>query len=240
MASAFDKRDDLEGQVLQALRAEVEAFLEQLRQAAQDARGSNAIVAAATIDGVFGEVDAKQMWEAAQAAMTSRVLTITGDIDSEYAASLLGRIEDWGMGEEAYRALSLEITTLRDLGASKQEIGQAITRVTEYARPTGAAGELANGALIPGWRTSTESMSTALATEAYSRAERNLMLLRGTTFKSWQSRLDYRVRDSHIVAHGQRVPIDDMFQVGGYELEYPGDDRAPIGEWINCRCVIGD
>lgn len=239
MSSGFSKRDDLEDEVMAALRVEVEGFLSDLREKVLGARGNNALVAAA-IDGVFGEVDAKQMWDRAKGAMSSRVLGITGEIDAEYAATLLGRFEEWMMGEDAYRALALEITTLRDLGASTKEISQAILRVTEYSRPAGAGGYLADGALIPNWASSTRSVSTALATEAYSRAERNLMLLRGTTFKSWQSRLDYRVRDSHIIAHGQRVPIDDMFQVGGYELEYPGDDRAPIGEWINCRCIIGD
>jgi len=46
--------------------------------------------------------------------------------------------------------------------------------------------------------------------------------------------LDERTRDTHWEADGQVTSIGGMFVVGGSEMEFPGDHRAPIREWINC------
>lgn len=56
--------------------------------------------------------------------------------------------------------------------------------------------------------------------------------------KVWVSREDERVRPTHAAAHGQRQKMGEMFTVGGVEMRRPGDLRAPIEEWINCRCVL--
>lgn len=54
--------------------------------------------------------------------------------------------------------------------------------------------------------------------------------------KSWLSALDERVRDTHLAAHGQTVPLDQPFVVGGVEGEFPGEIAA-AKESINCRCI---
>lgn len=56
--------------------------------------------------------------------------------------------------------------------------------------------------------------------------------------KVWVSRNDSRTRDSHRAAHGQRVPFDEAFLVGGHLIDYPGQDGGPPGEVKNCRCYI--
>lgn len=56
--------------------------------------------------------------------------------------------------------------------------------------------------------------------------------------KIWLSMEDEAVRPSHAAAHGQRVPYLRLFEVGGHKMAAPGDLRAPIEEWINCRCLI--
>lgn len=56
--------------------------------------------------------------------------------------------------------------------------------------------------------------------------------------KVWLSMEDDRVRPTHRAAHGQTVPVDESFSVGGHDMRFPHDLTAPIGEWINCRCVL--
>lgn len=54
----------------------------------------------------------------------------------------------------------------------------------------------------------------------------------------WITMHDDRVRTTHAEADGQVVRLGHMFAVGRSHLRWPGDTRAPIGEWINCRCVV--
>lgn len=62
----------------------------------------------------------------------------------------------------------------------------------------------------------------------------------GMKYKVWVSRGDEKVRASHRKLHGRPVEIDKPFKrwPDGQRLDYPGDTRAPIGEWINCRCLL--
>lgn len=56
--------------------------------------------------------------------------------------------------------------------------------------------------------------------------------------KEWLAAIDSRTRDSHAIASGQIVGMDEAFQVGGFAMRYPGDPNAPPGETVNCRCVV--
>lgn len=56
--------------------------------------------------------------------------------------------------------------------------------------------------------------------------------------KVWLSTIDDRTRETHVTADGQRVPVDQNFQVGGFDLDYPGDPDGPAEEVIQCRCTM--
>jgi len=58
--------------------------------------------------------------------------------------------------------------------------------------------------------------------------------------KVWLATRDARVRDTHLMADGQRVGMDEPFSVGGYELMWPGDGSmgAPASELVRCRCTV--
>jgi hypothetical protein len=56
--------------------------------------------------------------------------------------------------------------------------------------------------------------------------------------KQWVTRRDTRVREAHKDVNGQIRLLDDPFDVGGFEMRYPGDPTAPADLTVNCRCVM--
>lgn len=58
------------------------------------------------------------------------------------------------------------------------------------------------------------------------------------THKRWLSASDGRVRPDHATAHGQTVPLEEAFSVGGAAMQYPGDPAGPPAEVFNCRCTL--
>lgn len=57
--------------------------------------------------------------------------------------------------------------------------------------------------------------------------------------KEWIASGGERTRTTHLSAHGQKVGMDEPFNVGGALLMQPGDPSGPAKEVINCRCVVG-
>lgn len=65
-------------------------------------------------------------------------------------------------------------------------------------------------------------------------------------YKEWMATGDDRTRPSHMDAWGAYsrggrvgpIPINDMFQVGGKDMAYPGDPAGGTAETVNCRCAI--
>lgn len=61
------------------------------------------------------------------------------------------------------------------------------------------------------------------------------------TRKVWLSTQDDRTRDLHLAVDGQKVPnLETPFNVGGDEMQYPGDSSlgAAASNTINCRCTV--
>lgn len=56
-------------------------------------------------------------------------------------------------------------------------------------------------------------------------------------FQLWLATEDSRTRETHRLADGQRVPLGEPFQVGGFSLRFPGDPMGPPQEVIQCRCT---
>ncbi len=55
--------------------------------------------------------------------------------------------------------------------------------------------------------------------------------------KQWVSTLDDRTRDSHQSLDGQKVAIDEQFEIRGSKADAPGGFGVPE-EDINCRCTM--
>lgn len=54
----------------------------------------------------------------------------------------------------------------------------------------------------------------------------------------WLATSDSRTRATHRAAEGQRVPVGSPFNVGGFNLRFPGDPSGPPQEVIQCRCTM--
>ena len=66
-------------------------------------------------------------------------------------------------------------------------------------------------------------------------------LMRGFTTKTWNTMQDKRVRDTHVKAEGQTVPIGEFFHVGNALLMFPRDTVNGADypeELVNCRCWL--
>lgn len=54
----------------------------------------------------------------------------------------------------------------------------------------------------------------------------------------WLTMGDGSVRETHRVVDGDTKTIGGTFDVGGYDLHYPGQPVGPPEIWINCRCLL--
>lgn len=57
--------------------------------------------------------------------------------------------------------------------------------------------------------------------------------------KIWLATRDSRTRETHSGADGQKVAMDELFNVGGSLMDFPGDysNNADVSELVNCRCT---
>ena len=67
---------------------------------------------------------------------------------------------------------------------------------------------------------------------------RNAQTLGIEVEKRWNSTLDYRTRETHQLLDQQTAPLDDPFEVEGYEIMYPGDPGAAPEMVYHCRCKL--
>lgn len=56
--------------------------------------------------------------------------------------------------------------------------------------------------------------------------------------REWLATLDNRTRHAHRILDRQRAAMDKPFKVDGYEIWFPGDNRAPGYLVYNCRCTL--
>lgn len=155
------------------------------------------------------------------------------DLPPDVRARILGRLDVDLEAEtftERIRAIGPSIADrLRD--ALNQGLGQGegIPGLEERVRDAFAVGERRGETIA---RTEVVGASNRAAHEAAGEVHVEVPLL-----KVWLATGDERTRDEHADADGQTVGYDEMFVVGGEELEYPGDPNGSPENTINCRCV---
>lgn len=90
-----------------------------------------------------------------------------------------------------------------------------------------------HNAAVRSARTATTAAECAGRLDTYKYAESLGIKLQ----KQWLATLDDRTRHAHRQLDGQTVDIGKNFEIDGYELEYPGDPKAPGYLIYNCRCT---
>lgn len=60
----------------------------------------------------------------------------------------------------------------------------------------------------------------------------------GYKYKIWRTEKDDRVRPTHEVMEGKKIPINEMFVVGNGLMRYPHDYYYNPDECPNCRCAL--
>lgn len=84
-------------------------------------------------------------------------------------------------------------------------------------------------------RTETHNAGSFAAHGYHNQVRRDLGI---NMYKQWVSTNDSRTRSHHSEANGQRVHMDEKFNVGGTEMDFAGDPAGGAKNVINCRCVI--
>lgn len=150
------------------------------------------------------------------AAFRTHALTLPGSVRDDLDALIASEQE----------ALTASINSrLRDAVATAISPGSQLLAKQIRARSYQAAAILNHAAITVG--------------KAHSSNRRRAEAGREPIRKQWVAVLDERTRDTHWAASGQSVELAGNFLVGGVEMEFPGDPKAPAREVVNCRCRIG-
>jgi hypothetical protein len=145
------------------------------------------------------------------------------------------RISEWIKNQGLMRSKTIAQTSralVRDAmeplilsGAGESEVSKAIRNVM--------SGNISNvrSRLIARTESHTASMN------AIDTSMRHIGL--GDLKKVWVPSKSERTRDWHEkMIHHPPVAIGEMFDVGGDQMEYPGDSRGSARNVCNCRCVV--
>ena len=124
---------------------------------------------------------------------------------------------------------------------NQQHITAAITKgillgdpIPEIAQRLQSVANMGYNAAVRSVRTATTAAECAGRMDTYKRAEKMGIQLK----QQWVATLDGKTRHAHRQLDGQTVDVGQPFTVDGYELDYPGDPKAPGYLIYNCRCTI--
>lgn len=129
----------------------------------------------------------------------------------------------------AERIAAVLADAITDGDRSGMDLGDIADRVRDFR---GTQQQWARGLAV---QTATATVEGAQTTTAEAAVDAGT--LRAVN-RTWRSRRDERVRETHRVAHGQVQPVGEPFTIGTARLRYPGDPLAPFRETANCRCRL--
>lgn len=168
---------------------------------------------------------------------------LTGELETyKKIAKKLGEISDWTPAAgtlsatikdnrtKALKKIYAQINAGLINGEGYEKIAKRIETIIgkEYARKI--TGEKANAMRIARTEGHRAQNMGELAS-AYYAEDQGVQIQR-----MWDATLDISTRSEHAAADGQTVALDAPFNVGGEELQFPGDPSGRADNTINCRC----
>ena len=169
--------------------------------------------------------------EGALTAAETRAATypVIRELQSEYLAAVHNRMV--GTPDAVFREIAREIDKGLALGEHPSVMAE---RVQTFLGPE--TGDWEGRAMTVARTESAGAQSSATVDAAIMRAE-----IDGETVELvWEATLDGKTRPEHWAADGQRIALGAKFDVGGYDLAFPGDPNGPPELVINCRCAVYD
>lgn len=123
----------------------------------------------------------------------------------------------------------------------REQAEDAVRAGLDKGEPTEAVVDRLTIALEDGNRSRAENVARTETTGAlnagHEASRKELAEMGLITGKEWLSLEDKDTREDHADANGQRVKMDEQFEVGGEKCDYPGDQVLSPGQRCNCRCV---
>lgn len=156
-----------------------------------------------------------------------RAIPTIAELQDEYAATMSNRMVR--TGDEIFAEINREIREGLMQGEGPPELAQ---RVDKYLG--GDEAEWWRGRAMTVARTESAAIQSSATVEA---GKLQQAQTGQTMTKLWLAILDERTRPAHAIAHGQRVRVDQPFDVSGVDMSNPGDITAPVRLTANCRCT---
>lgn len=126
---------------------------------------------------------------------------------------------------DSYREQDQEdLLFLAELQRFKESIGESLTETSAPDSPPSDA--------------QVERIATWLSVSAINSGFAAGYSASGGVRVRWTTMHDNSVRETHRATDGQTRMLGDTFDVGGFDLKYPGDPVGPPSVWINCRCIL--
>jgi hypothetical protein len=175
-------------------------------------------------------------------AANAKAIPVWRKIMLEVAAGPLGRI---GIAWDVKHPLvvgQIEKAAQRT-GAQISEASQFILRATiadayEHGLTVGDTAQQIRSAMNEAAPYQAEMLARTDLNSLANGASKSAASLTGMQFKTWVATFDDKTRPEHADAHGQTVPINDPFVVGGEDADYPGDPALSDAMAANCRCTL--
>lgn len=161
------------------------------------------------------------------------------EADRELEASVRAALAQWSDGTGWYQELMDDASVLwlevfeaeapnadadRFIGRFREMLGEALSMTTEPSNPPT---DVEVNRVLRWLSAATINNATYLGNGAH-----------GGKGMRWVTMSDASVRETHRAANGQIAGSDGTFDIGGFELHYPGEPVGPPEIWINCRCVL--